>query len=377
MPVNNAKGVGAFLHQPLFTKFLFRKGSVLVQLFAGIGLLLCLTGCMKDPSLVAVKGEIPDGGAVTFVVPAGWPAPVYTFAGNELTQSRFELGRKLFYDVELSKDRTISCGSCHAQFAAFSHLDHPFSHGIGGLFGNRNAPGIFNMAFKPLFFWDGGVNNLENQPVVPIENSVEMDLPLQEAIDRLNASAAYPALFQKAYGSPVVNTQMLFRALGQFMAALISSNSRYDKYVRGEAGGDFTAGEIRGLALFRARCATCHKEPLFTDYTFRNNGLAPDAGLNDSGRAHITGLPADRYTFMVPSLRNVELTRPYSHDGRIGTLEDAVEHYRTGIFQSPTLDPFLKDGIALTDAEKADVVAFLKTLTDTDFVKDPRFAEPK
>lgn len=349
------------------------KKIIIAFTIAGVVALVSVTGCRKKND-----NAVPDStDLISFSVPQGWPAPAYTFMNNTLTQNRFQLGRKLFYDVRLSKDNTISCGTCHQQFAAFANLDHPVSHGINGLLGIRNSPGIFNMAWKPAFFWDGGVINLENQPINPIENPVEMDMPLAEAIERLNADADYRKLFKEAYGSETVTSQMMFRALAQFMAAMVSDNSRYDKYKRGEAGNALTEQELRGMATFTAKCGSCHKEPLFTDYTYRNNGLVPDNALQDSGRAHITNLAADRNKFMVPTLRNIDLTRPYMHDGRFSTLDAVLEHYRVGVAASATLDPLLAGGISMTDEDKADIIAFLKTLTDKEFVKDKRFSEQK
>jgi cytochrome c peroxidase len=351
------------------------KNLILGLLIAGMIAAVAITGCRPDPSLADV---VPDSSSIiTFRVPHGWPTPVYTFLNNDLSQPGFELGRKLFYDVRLSRDNTVSCASCHSQFSAFSHLDHALSHGIDGLFGTRNSPGLYNIAWKPAFFWDGGVNNLESQPLNPIENHVEMDISLADLIAKLNKIDEYKPLFKKAYNQETVNSQVLFRALSQFMGAMVSADSKYDKHMRGEAGGEMTTQELHGLELFRTQCAGCHKEPLFTDYSYRNNGLTIDPSLNDSGRAHITGLVEDRHKFMVPSLRNVELTRPYMHDGRFNTLDAAIEHYRTGITLSSTLDPMLTTGIAMSDGDKADITAFLKTLTDKTFTTDKRFAEPK
>jgi len=343
----------------------------LVAAFIGVSF---STSCRRQSN----ASVLPDtSGKISFAVPAGWPTPVYTYTDNALTQSGFELGRKLFYDVRLSRDNTISCASCHAQFAAFSHLDHALSHGIDGLFGTRNAPGLFNMAWKPAFFRDGGVINLENQPLNPIENPVEMDEKIQDVVSELAGDGTYKTMFSKAFGDEAVNSQRIFKALAQFMAAMVSSNSRYDKHLRGAADGTFTDQEERGLTAFRAKCSGCHAEPLFSDFTYRSNGLLPDLALNDTGRAHITGSAVDRYKFMVPSLRNVNLTRPYMHDGRFSTLDAVLEHYRTSVSPWGLPDPLLATGIDMTDDEKADIIAFLKTLSDTAFTNDIRFAEPR
>jgi cytochrome c peroxidase len=224
--------------------------------------------------------------------------------------------------------------------------------------------------------WDGGVNNVENQPINPIQNPVEMGEALPHVLSKLSSDATYRAMFKDAFGDETINSQRLFKALAQFMIAMVSYNSRYDKYIRGEAGGTLTGQELNGLSLFRSKCESCHKEPLFSDYSFHNNGLSPDPNLKDSGRMHITGNPADLYKFKVPSLRNVELSRPYMHDGRFNTLDAAVEHYRTDIYHSPTLDTLLTNGISMSDQDKQDIISFLLTLTDTTYVHDSRFSDP-
>jgi len=336
---------------------------------------LSLPGCKPDPS---IEIKAPDvSGNISFAVPQGWPQPVYTFANNTLTQAGFELGRKLFYDTRLSRDNTISCASCHQQFAAFSHLDHPVSHGINNLLGIRNAPSLFNIAWQKSFFWDGGVNSIENQPVNPIQNPVEMDMTIPEVLTKLSADNTYKSMFSKAFGSDTINSQRMLRALAQFMASMVSANSRYDKYVRGESGGTLSTQELHGLSLFREKCTACHTEPLFTDNSFRNNGLSLDPNLRDSGRARITADPQDKYKFKVPSLRNVALSGPYMHDGRFTTLDGVLEHYRTGIYQWPNVDTLLKNGISMSDQDKDDIVSFLKTLSDETFTHDTRFSEPK
>ena len=327
----------------------------------------------------ACKKESIDPGEwqpVSFSVPVGWPQPFYTFKDNPLTFDGFALGRKLFYDVRLSRDSTISCGTCHQQFASFAQAGHNVSHGVDDLLGTRNSPGLANMAWATSFFWDGGVNHLENQPINPIQNPVEMDLKIGDVVTRVAADADYKARFRKAFGDETVNSQRIFRAMAQFMGAMVSADSRYDKYVANPEGGYLAEAEIRGLQVFRQHCSSCHKEPLFSDFSFRNNGLAP-TNVNDSGRAHITLGPQDMYKFKVPSLRNVAVSAPYMHDGRIHSLEDCVEHYRSGVHASSTTDPLVAGGINLTDGEKNDVVSFLKTLTDSTFIHNKLFAEPK
>jgi cytochrome c peroxidase len=333
-----------------------------------------LVGCRGD-GLDDVKSDDPVVTALE--QPAGWPAPHYDFAQNKITADGFRLGRKLFYEPMLSRDNSISCGSCHQQFAAFAHDEHKLSHGIDGLFGTRNAPGLYNLAWHPNFMWDGGVNHIELQPFAPMTNPVEMDETLPNVLEKLNASASYRDLFEKAFGSEEINSQRLFYAMVQFMGSMVSATSKYDWVMRGELPGGFSEAEFRGLRLFRQQCASCHTEPLFTDFSFRNNGLEPSPLLMDSGRAHITGLPEDRYKFKVPSLRNVGVTQPYMHDGRFPTLRQAIAHYASGIAPIENLDPQLAEGgIPLSDAQITDIEAFLHTLTDYEFMQMDAFAEP-
>jgi cytochrome c peroxidase len=306
-----------------------------------------------------------------FQVPRGWPAPRYDFAGNPLTPAGFALGRRLFYDPILSRDGSVACGSCHQQVAAFAHLDHRVSHGIGGVNGKRNAPGLFNLAWQPELMWDGSAHQLELQPVAPISNPLEMGSSLALAVDKLRRDPRYPALFAEAFGSPGVDSQRLLRALAQFTGTLVSANSRYDRYMQGREA--FTPQERAGLELFRADCAACHSEPLFSDFSYRNNGL--DAAPHDAGRAVISGRAEDQGRFRVPSLRNVALTAPYMHDGRYETLQQVLDHYAGGIQASSTLDPLLAKGVSLDAAQRAALLAFLDTLSDDAFIHDRRFAE--
>ena len=306
-----------------------------------------------------------------FEVPRGWPAPRYDFAGNPVTPAGFALGRRLFYDPILSRDGSIACGSCHQQFAAFAHLDHRVSHGIGGVNGKRNTPGLFNLAWQPDLMWDGSVHHLELQPVAPMSNPVEMGGSLALAVDKLRRDARYPGLFARAFGSPGIDSQRLLRALTQFTGTLVSADSRYDRYVQGRE--KFTPQERAGLDLFRQDCASCHREPLFSDFSYRNNGL--DAAPRDGGRAVISGRAEDQGRFRVPSLRNVALTAPYMHDGRYDSLQQVLDHYAGGIQPSPTLDPSLAAGVSFSASQREALLAFLDTLSDETFIHDRRFAE--
>ncbi len=311
--------------------------------------------------------------------PANFPDPVYDFNANPLTKEGVALGRTLFYDPTLSKDGTISCSFCHSPFTAFSHTDHPLSHGINNLTGTRNVPGIFNVAWRANFFWGGAITNLDLLPTSPIENPVEMGESLPNVLQKVRTSGRYRPLFKAAYGTDTITSDRFLKALSQFMLTMVSGNSGYDKWVRKDADAALPDAAQRGLVLFQANCAGCHKEPFFTDQSFRNNGLPKlaTATVDDLGRGAVTGQAADNYKFRVPSLRNIEFTLPYMHDGRFSTLQQVLRHYATGVQDSPQLDPLLKRngqvGIPMTQQEQNDIITFLLTLTDYSFISNPDF----
>jgi cytochrome c peroxidase len=331
--------------------------------------LLLVIACSKDALQAAFVG---------FEKPANFPAPVYHFANNPVTQAGFELGRKLFYEPRLSRNNTVSCGSCHIQSSGFTQHGHDVSHGIDDRLGKRNSPPIMNLAWSTTFMWDGGVFNLDLQPVVPITAHEEMDENITNVMSKLQARPEYTGLFKKAFGSETITTANFMKALSQFMVMCVSSRSRYDSVMRKEGNAAFTADEQAGYNLVKQKCGGCHAEPLFTDHSFRNNGIAIGAN-NDSGRFAITLNPADKYRFKVPSLRNLQYTAPYMHDGRFYTLDAVLDHYSNGVRQTPNLDILLQQngqlGIPLTVSEKEKIKAFLNTLNDKAFVTDKRFAE--
>ena len=310
-----------------------------------------------------------------FIVPVGWPKPVYDVSKNKPTSDGFKLGRKLFFDSVLSRDGSVSCASCHVQNAGFTHSGHGLSKGMNGLKGKRNSLPLFNLAWNTSFMWDGGVNNIEVQPLAPITNPAEMNNTLDNIVKKLSASPAYKTKFYLAFGDSAITGQRVLKAMSQFMVMFESFNSRYDKYIRHEQGGAMTAQELNGLKLFRTHCETCHTEPLFTNNSFRNIGLAPDPKLNDMGRMGITGDTRDSLKFKVPSLRNVAETYPYMHDGRFTTLMQVLDHYTSGVVQSPSLAKELQKNIILSADDKNDLIAFMQTLTDKEFLSDPRFKE--
>lgn len=333
-------------------------------------IIIYFTSCSVDPEIkpIITNDDVKE------IVPLGWPAPHYNFNNNPLTSDGFILGRSLFYDPLLSIDNTVSCGSCHQQFAAFSHSGHDVSHGIYGLLGNRNAPALQNLNWNTTFMHDGGILNIEVMPLGPITNPVEMGETMTNVVSKISASGKYKQLFTNAFGKDSVNSQLIFKAIAQFMGTMYSYNSKYDKV---KSGKDiFSNQEQNGYSIFVQKCANCHIEPLFTNYEFKNNGLSVNIAYIDSGRAHITGNANDRYKFKTPSLRNIEKSGPYMHDGRFSTLDQCLNHYISGIVSSSTLDPQLSGGISLTASEKNDIIAFLKTLTDTKFLTDLKYSNP-
>ncbi|RDC57753.1 cytochrome-c peroxidase [Pedobacter chinensis] len=310
---------------------------------------------------------------ITFSVPSNFTAPAYHFEDNKITNAGFALGKKLFYDARLSADKSVSCGSCHQQFAAFANLDHKVSHGVNNCQGKRNAPPLFNLAWQKAFFWDGGVKNIETSPLNAITDACEMGTDVETIINLLKNTSPYPQMFNKAFGSVEINSQRILKSITQFMAVLVSGNSKYDLVMRKENGASFNSLELAGYHLFKEKCSSCHAEPLFTDFSYRNNGL--DLVSADEGRSHITGLATDFGTFRIPTLRNIEYTGPYMHDGRFYSLDEVLEHYNSGIKPSPNLDPLLKSGIPLNSSEKEQIKAFLKTLTDNEFIKNTLYSE--
>lgn len=319
----------------------------------------------------------PVNERITFESPSNFPEISYKFENNPLTEKGFELGRKLFYEGRLSSNGIVSCSFCHEQAFAFTHHGHDLSHGIDDLIGIRNTPAIQNMAFQSEYFYDGASNNLEMLAIVPIHNPVEMNEELPSIIAKLQADKSYVKMFGEAFDDKAVSSTNMLKALAQFMTLMVSADSKYDKVVRKEAAMVFSDQESKGLVLFKQNCASCHATDLFTDHSFRNNGLAVNPRVNDLGREVVSGALSDRYKFKVPSLRNVALTAPYMHDGRLGSLKSVLDFYTDGVVFSETLDPILQQngrlGIQLSLADKENLIAFLKTLTDENYIRDPKF----
>ncbi|WP_394335664.1 cytochrome-c peroxidase [Aquimarina sediminis] len=347
-----------------------------MKLLSYIFIILFGTACSseKDSEYIPIENT-----KLEFTVPANFPEPSYNITLNPPTEKGFELGKKLFYDGRLASDGVISCGFCHIQDFAFTHHTHIVSHGVGGALGTRNAQPLHNMAFMKEFTWDGAAIHLDLQPIIPITAEVEMNETFTGIIKKLEEKPEYVKLFAEAFDDQKINSDNILKAISQFMIMMISANTKYDKIERNE-GSVFTENEAAGFELFKAKCASCHKGTLFTDQSYRNNGLAIDPQYNDVGRNRVTGLSEDSYKFKVPSLRNIELTFPYMHDGRLKTLDDVLDHYGNGMVDSETLDPIFKNqngtlGIPMTESDKQLIIAFLKTLTDDDFLNDNRFSE--
>lgn len=311
----------------------------------------------------------------TLVYPDYFPSPQYNFSRNPLDTSTIELGRYLFYSPVLSSNNTISCASCHSPYNAFAHTDHQLSHGIHDQVGTRNAPALFNLAWQKKFMWDGSINHLDMQPLAALSHPKEMGETVQSVVKKLNQSAFYRSFFYRAFGDSIVTGEKVLKALAQFQLTLISANAKYDQVKKGATS--FTEQEERGYAIFKKNCNACHKEPLFTDHSFANNGLPVDTTLNDFGRWTITLKSGDSLCFKVPSLRNLSYSYPYMHDGRFKKLQQVIEHYTNGIQNSNTLSAKLKKPIVLSSEDKIDLLAFLLTLNDREFVFNPQHNYPR
>lgn len=303
---------------------------------------------------------------------------------NPQTVEGIALGRKLFYDPILSADRTQACADCHSPQNSFTD-ERQFSIGIDGIAGNRNSMPLFNMAwnYTEKFFWDGRAGSIEEQALGPVENPIEMHNTWENAVASLQATIEYPELFSKAFGTQTIDRTLVTKAIAQFERTMISANSKFDQYLLGTA--TLSPSELNGLAVFldetKGDCFHCHgnpESPLWTDNTFHNNGL--DEVITDRGLGEFTGDPRDFGLFKSPSLRNLAFSAPYMHDGRFATLDEVINHYSEGLVYSETIDPLMKTiaqgGVQLTESDKADLKAFLLSLSDPSFITNPDFQDP-
>lgn len=310
------------------------------------------------------------------------PAHVASYTGITLeapTAAEVELGRHLFYDPILSADGTVSCASCHLQEAGFSD-PNAASVGVNGGVGDRNAMAVVNLAYDEAFFWDGRRSSLQGQAHDPVVHPLEMASTWPAVEERLREHPEYPQRFFEAFGNLDVDSTQVTRALAAFETVLVSFDSPFDAYFYGGDTDALDSAALRGFELYfgEAECVHCHAGPLLTDQTFKSNGL--DGSVTDPGLGAVTGLQADLGKFKVPTLRNIAATVPYMHDGRFATLAEVVEHYNSGVDSlAPNLDPDMhsyEEGLFLTAAEKADLVAFLESFTDAAFLSNSRFAAP-
>lgn len=340
----------------------------------GLALVLVVFSCRENDS------DQPDPEPekkVEFVKPPHFPEPLYNLSTNPVTKAGFELGRALFYEPMFSRDNSISCGSCHLQSSAFTQHGHSLSHGIDDRIGFRNSQPIMNLAWHKTFMWDGGVINLDLFPPAPVHNPVEMDETMNNVLKKLRNSGKYGAMYQKAFGTDSINFARTVQAMSQFMLMCTSADSPYDQWRLGK--GSLSQEAQEGYELVKSKCGNCHAGELFTDDSFRNNGIGNGRGRVDFGRYHITLNEEDKFKFKVPSLRNLTLTAPYMHDGRFFTLEAVLDHYSSGVKITQNLDSSLvkngSPGIALSPDEKSKIITFLRQLDDKTFQTRPDLSE--
>jgi len=348
-----------------------------------VGIVLFLS-CKKDrvefiptPYELEIPSHFPD-----------MPIP----EDNPMTVEGVLLGRHLFYEEKLSGDNTMSCASCHAPSAGFSDPNQ-FSIGIDGIAGNRNSMALINLGWQNFFFWDGRSKTLEEQILEPVPNPIEMHEEWKDAVAKLNADVKYRNMFFRAFGEEGIDSIKVSKAIAQFLRTMISGKSKYDVMYKFENTmplsseeqailASISPEELAGYDLFKslsgADCFHCHNGPLMQVQKFSNNGL--DLTFLDLGRGAITGDPNDNGKFKVPTLRNIALTAPYMHDGRFSTLEQVIDHYSSGINQSPTIDPLIEfafqGGVQLDSDQKLLLKKFLETLTDYEFINNPDFQDP-
>ncbi len=352
--------------------------------------ILFIASCKDDEPKTPIVDATPDT-LINFVSPPFFPAFVQP-ANNPLTKRGLELGRMLFYDPILSSDSTISCASCHNIDHSFTD-NKQFSLGVNGAVGDIQSMALINLAWQKKFFWNGRASSLEEQALGPINNPIEMHETSENVVRKLKAHNAYPRRFRSAFGTDNITPELIARAIAQFERTLISNGSKFDGYPDRQTQVFTDVLELEGFQIFfneRGQCFHCHGGggtflAHNLDTIFRDNGLLTDAEMQGKGLYQVTGHTQDQGKFKVPTLRNVELTGPYMHDGRFTTLEQVVEFYSSGIQQNQNLDVnFTKNpdrldqfgGLGLTPREKQALVMFMKTFTDTSYIHNPQFKNP-
>lgn len=330
-----------------------------------ISSLVFLMACQKENTPTPTTEE------KILIIPEGFPEPIFP-TDNEFNKVRWDLGKKLFFDPVLSRDSTISCASCHFSGKAFSDTV-AFSLGVDQVIGTRNAPTLANLAYHPYFTREGGIPTLEMQILVPIQEHNEFDFNIVLIVEKLQKDSTYQQMSRAAYDRGEMDAFVLTRAISTFERSLLSGNSRYDEFFFQNKNNALTATELRGMDLFfgeKTGCSNCHNDFNFTNYAFGNNGLYEN--YSDPGRFRLTGEESDRAKFKVPTLRNIELTAPYMHDGSIETLEEIILHYESGGKDHPNKSDLIEP-FTLTEIERNELVLFLKTLTDESFINNPLF----
>lgn len=290
-------------------------------------------------------------------LPLGLP-PIKYPKDNPSTPEKIALGKQLYFDPRLSLDNTVSCATCHDPRKGWSNGE-AVATGVGGLKGGRNSPTIINAAYGRLQFWDGRAASLEEQALGPIQNPIEMTMPLDKVVERLNQIAGYKQQFQSIFGTDVTSEGIAL-AIAAYERTVLSGDAPYDRFKAGDAAA-LSESAQRGLKLFtgKAHCSACHSGPNFTDNAFHNIGVGMDKDMPDLGRFEISGLEGDKGAFKTPTLREIARSAPYMHDGSQGTLEEVVEHYNKGGAPNPQLDEEIFE-LKLTPEEKSDLITFMK-----------------
>ena len=330
-----------------------------------LAILLLLVSCSDNDDMESTF----DNPEISLNIPVDFPTVNNSVNTNAPTKYGVELGEKLFSEKRFSTDNTISCASCHIQANAFAD-NNAIAIGIQGRVGLRNAAPIQNMAFMKFYTWDGNKFRLENQSLIPIITHEEMDSSILEVIGKIQNDTPYKNLFRKTFGDDSVTPERIYKSIAQYEYTLISANSKYDKIKRKE-GETFTESEAQGRQTFQQKCASCHSTELFTDQSFRNIGFPLNPDTNEAGRARVTGVASDYMSFRVPSLRNIEYTAPYGSFGQFPSLKSILDYFDNGVLVADNLDPIFKENgnkIPLTELEKTNLIAFMKTLSDKEFI---------
>lgn len=343
---------------------LFNNQIILVLLF------VLFVGCSDGQT-----GPVQDSNPNLYPIYPEFPKLIDN-PRNPVTLNKVILGKKLFYETRLSGDNTVSCASCHQPEFAFSSKNNAVNPSVGGQTNFRNVPPIFNIGFYSAYFWDGRTNDLELMFYHDISDITIFHNNEDTVLYRMRSDENYPDLFEKAFNTKSISIELIADAIAAFVRTIVSGDSKYDRYIRGQKNA-LNESEKRGMELFlskRTNCGTCHVPPLFTDMDFHSTGITTH--YFDFGRFYVSNHNGDRGKFRTPSVRNAELTNPYMHNGEIETLEELIEHYNRGgrffINKSDLIKP-----LELTSAEKDDLLAFIKALTDINLIKDTRYLENK